>query len=580
MEQTHMTGNTANPRHASSVNFHHGEALLRIASTYPTIFEVVMEQVQNAIDVNAKRIQIVLNRKTRNITVMDDGDGVSREDFEYALGSVCSSVKQQGKLGRYGIGLISPLGKCESFLFVSCPRGVAQGGGYMEWTFNTEEIRQQGDDVDIPCRPRSDYFYRASGKASKHNSSTPVTWRTLVAVRKYTADKLISRIANVDVLVEGILERYGAAMRKNRVAIWVRFVNEDGTEEARENIQAKLFTGKRLDEVVHSDKDAGETKFQLYLAQKTTKGRGGKVLMGEVDNDFRFGFDLFARTAVDFLSDEAIQTLKSGVFEGEILTARAKLHANRRSFERDDAFVGLCVAIDEWYQKHGKKHLDEVKEARDDQRYQELGLRSLKAIEALLRDPKFSFLNDVIRSFQTGNIGEGHFEPPRKDIAGVQKEPAATTHAGTSHPRTTDSSSPKSGGGGPTSTDKEKEGHHPYTVSGPKGQRRTLVKSGSFGLQFSHIAMEGQDRLWELDPSNGILHFNIRHPIWVACDESARQITQLQEFIAIQALTLHAMPDEWEETARLACEDMTSAFAFLIKNSASYKLARTKSVEE
>ena len=37
-----------------------GEAFIRVASDYPTILDVILEQVQNALDANSKKIFILL----------------------------------------------------------------------------------------------------------------------------------------------------------------------------------------------------------------------------------------------------------------------------------------------------------------------------------------------------------------------------------------------------------------------------------------------------------------------------------------------------------------------------------------
>lgn len=559
----------------SQVNFNQGEALLRIAATYPTIFEVVMEGIQNAIDVNATRIDIFWDRQRRAITITDNGDGVSREDFERALGSVCSSVKQQGKLGRYGIGLISPLGKCESFTFTSCPRTTTIG--YTEWRFVSNDIRNQADRIVVPHTPRPNYQYsrQKSGNGKKNN----VPWRTKISIQGYTQDRIIARLKDMNALADGILDRYSAAMRRHDVKVSIRLINDDGTEEKREEISAKKFAGKRLDEVKSSDNDAGDIVFRLFLARKTTKGFAGKVLVGELRDDFRFGFDLFCRNASEYLSNEVMQALRSGIFEGEILASRIKLHPNRRSFEQNEAFVGFCIAIDSWYAAHGKQHMKQVQEARSDQRYQDLGLRSLQTIAEMLKNPAFAAVANVLNTFSQGSVGEGHTKPARSEQTGIQKDGSVSTSGGK-----------RSGASADTSVSRdraepvqEKKGHNPFTVAGPKGDRRTMVRSGSMGLQFSHIAMEGSDKLWELDVNHGILHFNIRHPLWVSCEDSDRQVMQLQELIAIQALTLHGMPEDWQETSRIALDEVLNPFVFLIKNSMSYSPTarlKKKDVEE
>ncbi len=135
------------------VNFPAGKILVRLANEYPFVLLVILENVQNALDANARNVSVRINQKTSCITVRDDGDGVSVSGFQEALQSVCESAKSRGKLGQFGIGLISPLGKCERFTFTSSPRDKDE---FREWTFNTAEIEASKDMPNIPRRSRSD----------------------------------------------------------------------------------------------------------------------------------------------------------------------------------------------------------------------------------------------------------------------------------------------------------------------------------------------------------------------------------------------------------------------------------------
>lgn len=551
----------------SRLDFHMGEAFCRVASDYPTILDVILEQVQNAIDANAKTISVVLNRKTRHIAIRDDGDGVTEATFEEALQRVCLSQKEQGKLGRFGIGLISPLDKCHTFTFISGPRAVVNG--YREWTFVTEDIRRQAKDVMIPQRSRPDILFISKKGQAGPKGMTTVMWRTEVNILRYSTDKVISRITSIDALAEAILERFGAVMRKNKVALNLKFGNEDGTIEIRENVRAKLFTGRSLGEIVINDADAGKVIFRLFLAPKTTKGQNGKVIVGEADNDYRFGINLLARSADSLLPDEVASAMLSGVFEGEILGEKVKLHSTRKSFEKDDAFVGFCTAIETWFQKHGAKHLAEVKEARRDQRYQELGLQSLREIEAMLKDPAFADIRSVLGGFKLGNVGSGHAPRSEEKVVGKQDEPALSTQG--IDPRE------KSNGNESGERDDPNEDmptHQPYTVAGPRGKQRTLVKRDSLGLQFSYIAMDGSDRLWELDTRQGVLHFNVNHPIWVACDVSDRKVRQLQETVAINSLMIEATPDELKDSLRYLLDEALRPLVYLYHVSPAFNLRK------
>lgn len=547
----------------SSLGLHMGEALCRIASTYPTILDVILEQVQNAIDANAKSISVVLNRKTRHVAIRDDGDGVSVSSLDSALQKICRTQKQQDKLGRFGIGLISPLDKCHSFTFTSCPKGSKE---YTEWKFVTEEIREQDKNIDLVRKSRPDIFFLADKSKSGPKGKTSVMWKTEVNIYKYSDDKTISRITSIDSLAESILERFGHAMRRNKVVLNLKFVNENGENEVREGIRAKQFTGRPLAEVTLQNDDAGKVTFRLFMAVKTTKGQLGKVSVGEQSNDYRFPFNLMARAAEGLLSDEARQALLSGFFEGEIFAEKVELHATRKAFKKDDAFVGMCIAIDTWFETYGIQHLEKVKGENRDERYQELGLRSLREIEEMFNLPAFEVYRSVIASFKLGTVGQGHTPRQNKAVVGKQDEPALSTK-GTHGVQ----SNQGDGSGGSQIADSDIPEHLPFTVAGPRGTKRTLVRnSDSAGLQISHIPMDGSSRLWELDSRQGILHFNINHPIWVACDVSDRKIMQLQETVAINALMLEVVPDELKDAVRYVFDESLPSMIHLFHKSFAF----------
>ncbi len=558
-----------NEHNRSHVTFNQGRALCKIAGEYPTLYESIMEAVQNAIDANATEINIVLNRKSQHLAIRDNGDGVTMQEFEVALSKVCESVKERGKLGQFGIGLISPLGKCKYFTFISSP-SRARTEGYVEWKFVTDDIRAQALNVTVPHRQRVDLVSKAISSGGTRRDVTAVEWNTQLEVFGYTKDKVINKIPSAEELLNGIVDRYGAAMRRNNVQIGVAIINEDGSHDLKAG-SARPFTGKKLPEKIIRNKDGGATTIRLYLARKTAeKGYRGKVSVGEADNDFRFAFSTFARS-VPILASELVDALTSGIFEGEILSEKARLHANRRSFVEGEALYGFCDAIEAWFKEEGEGHLEQIQGQREDERLQELGLQSMRNLEQVLKLPMYAELNKVINSFKRGTVGENHTLPSDAAVLGKQKEKSlAVQGAGNGAQEDSD----HKGDG-----EVEKPNHHPYTVAGPKGQRRTIVKSDSLGLQFSHTAMEGSDRLFELDIRNGVLHFNIRHPVWVACDRDGkgnRQLRQLQEFITIQALELELMPPDWRKYIDLFVNEVMNPFGFLIQNSRSYTFTKTK----
>ncbi len=558
----------------TAIRFNQGRALLHLAGMYPTLLEVILELVQNALDkdVQAKRIWIKINYKTRHLSVRDNGSGVSLEKFNAALASVAEpGRKGEGSLGQFGIGLISPLGKCDTFTFISC--AALYNNEFREWTFDSKKIAEQKENLTVPLRDRPDLTLNK--RVPVGSGKTRVEWRSEMCLIGFTDDTFQSRV-DMDSLVGGIQDRYAMTMRSNKTVISVAITHKDGRTETRDNVTAQDFSGQALPVQTFKNPDSGVTTFRLFVARKKKgRGPGGKVLLGVSGNDFRFPFHFFARAAENLIDGEAIAALSSGIFEGEIISERAKLHPNRQAFEKDDAFIGLCCSIEEWFSTVGSHHLDELKQSRQEQRLQELGLRSMKVVEHLLRDPAHASLLEVIRSFGKGTIGEGHFQ---KKVVGEQDRPSLSVEGKPGAHSTDPEAEPR------VRSDPalEREKHSPMTVAGPKGRTRKVVRGSSFGLQFAHEPMEGSPDLWKLDATEGILTFNIRHPLWRACDVKDTTLMKLQECVAMQALTLQMMPENLRYAQRQVLDEFNHSLVSWILTSDKVRTpaGRRKSAEK
>lgn len=536
--------------------FHEGKALLRLASTYPRIIDILLECLQNCLDKNATTVMITVNQKSRNISVRDDGDGVTKAEFEEALTSCADSIKKKGKLGRFGLGLISPLGKCVRFTFTSTPKRDSRS--YLEWSFVTEDLLSQNEIDGIPMRPRPDLqFSRNSTSGSK--GLTLVPWRTEVTLERFTPDQQINRVT-IDSLRDALLDRFGSNMRRNKAVVVISITDEAGNKRTEE-VRAKEFEGRKLAEVEWSDKDSGRTNFKLFLAKKTDKGvRKGKVLFGEIGDDFRFDFTTFNRSLPEVcqLSPELVDALKSGMFEGEILNNRVKLHASRRSFEANDALLEFCAVLEKWYELHGSKHFQEATEQKQEEKWQRLGQCSMRVLAELIKNPAFVNLLKTVNSFKLGSIGQGH----------VKHEGKLSPDTSVSSVKASKTSSSEDGGTGSGEKgepETEIKAHHPMTVVGPKGQRRVIVRNNSLGLQLVHEAMEGSDKLWDLDRNTGSFRINVLHPLWSQCeDHSDKTVMRFQEYLLIQALTLHSTQEEWAPYAQLVLDEINAPYVFML----------------
>ncbi len=554
------------------IKINQGMALKQLAGIYPTLHDVILEIVQNALDVDvcANRIWIKINEKSRFISVRDNGAGASTEKFETALKSVAEpGRKGRGSIGQFGVGLISPLGKCKRFTFTSCP--YPKQHGFLRWILETNRLFNQRESITIPTPRLLSHITLDKNSPSLQS----VEWRTEVSLFDVTEDKIIGRV-DPEELIGAILDRFGAVMRKNKVKITVSYSPQKGPHRDWHEIAASEFRGTKLAETVIETASAGKTTFRLFIARPSKNGREGRILMGSTRDDSRFPFHFLVRSS-GLLTEEVVNALSSGVFEGEIISEKVQLHPNRQTFEKNDAFLDLCVAIEEWYHKHGAAHFTEAKQCRKEERYQKLGLRSLRVLEGILRLPTHAHLLSVLRAFKRGTIGDGHVTPPKKQVGDVQEKPSISVGGGAGRTREEpDGSNPRT----PQEPKTEKTGHVPLTVAGPKGERRRLVSRSSFGLQFSHEALQGMKDLWKLDPQEGVLTFNTRHPSWLLCEEkSDTALMRLQEQVAMQALTLYAMPEENRLIQKQILDALTHTVVVWIVNSDKLRIHQPKKAD-
>jgi hypothetical protein len=538
-----------------AIKINQGMALKHLAGLYPTLRHVILELVQNALDVDvvATRIWIKINLKTRFISVRDNGSGASIPQFEAALASVAEPERKgRGSIGQFGIGLISPLGKCERFTFTSCPHPHKYG--FVQWVLETDRLFAQRETISMPLPQGSDRLTMDQSADPKRRDI--VEWRTEVSLYDITQDKLIGEV-DPEALIGAILDRFGAVMRKNKVRLTVSFTSKKGEHRDWLDVTASEFRGRKLPEVEIINPEAGKTLFRLFIARASKGGRDGKVLMGTTRDDSRFPFHYLARSTDKLLAEEVVTALASGVFEGEIISEKARMHASRQTFEKDDVFIDLCCAIDEWYHQHGAAYLEEAKEGRKEERRQRLGLQSLRVIEGIMKVPGNAYMLDVIRGFGRGTVGAGHAELPKRQTGKEQDHPSLSLDGKPGVPRTKTEGEEKRERSEPT---KEQKEHIPLTSAGPKGERRRVVSRSSFGLQFAHEPMAGVKELWQLDVTEGVLTFNIRHPSWEICEaKNDTAVMRLQEHVAMSALTLYAMPQEVRLVQREVLDKLTDS---------------------
>ena len=515
----------------STIKFgHYGQALLNVARTYEKLQQVILEYIQNAIDVDGTEIFVSVNFKNRSITITDNGEGVSVEGFEEALSSVGVSLKTS-KMGRYGFGLVSALGKCESFTFTSCPK--TSSSLYRTWVFNTAQIADQKEEVIIPNESCPNLFFTRMDRPITGKES--VNWRTRVKIEKFIHDNVLSRIS-IDELADKILERFSVPMKKLGTVVYLKIVDKEGVKTSLP-VRALAFTGKRIPQVAYIGESSGETSFELFLTKKR-KGKDGKISLGIKGDPFRIGFCDFAEYH-NIFGDETIEILSSGIFEGYILSEKCKLDPSRRGFRVDDAFMDFCGHIEKWVSEQGSAFYEETVDEKKTQKYQMLGSKAMRNVEMLLKKPEFKDLMDIILGFKKGTIGEHHAEMVKTEM-GEQDEKSIRVKK----------ENKESGKGGGTKNrefktpENPKEEDHPFSVVGTQGRKRIVVKGHSTGLQFRYDQIPGSPSLWELNAVSGVLTFNVRHDDWQFAEKAgSRVMVRFQEHVAIAALNAARYPD-------------------------------------
>lgn len=548
----------------SAFHIHQGEALRAIAKEYPTMHAVVLEGVQNGIDAKAMRISVLIDFRDRCITIRDNGEGVSKDDFDARLRSIAKSVKEKGKLGQFGKGFVAPIDKCEFFEFTSIAQPHRRG--YRQWRLANSLLKQNVINM-IPFIRRDDLVY--DNRVTENTSSGNVAWRSQLYIHKFTEDRLLSKMT-MNNLVNDMLSNFGTAMRQHKTKISITLIPENGSPETKEFTHTE-FRGEQLPARVIAAGSAGSTMFDLYVAQLVNGKRNGSVLFIEHGDVFSIPFKKLALNpnVRDMLPREVQEGLLSGLFEGRIIWG-AKLNDNRTSFVSNDKLVDSLVSVEQWWNQFGRDIYIEAKEDNRHERFQMVGAQSINMIEQLYKqaDPD-SLIHRALQLFKIGSIGTKHFavggkqteddqtavttKTVRNEEAKKEKEKQQAKSGGDEGSTEKEGRSTKKNYGNP---DHELPGHKPFIVRGPKGGRRKLVRGNSIGLAFQYDEMLHSLLPWELDEKTGTLKFNIRHPLWVRCEVKDRFLKSYQFKVALQALTLLTVSVDQRPSAEITFNEL------------------------
>jgi len=526
------------------LGLHQGEVLLKLASTYPTVTLTAVEAVQNALDADAKNVFVGVDLGRRTLIVLDDGNGVTQDKFRQALKSVGKGVKRPGSLGRFGLGLISPLNKCTRFVFASHPVGAAEAN---IWSFEGAKIRVQHEKVTIPLE-QAKRLPRIPSQFAEHALGRYTQWRSILLLHEITEDKIIG-VTDLDELESQVRVKLGSVMRSKGTSVHVVLIAADGTVAERD-IDPLEFTGEPLPIAEFDDPQCGHVIVELYRAPRSDGKRSGLVTVMQIGDNTQITMQEFYTQALGTRALQqaeikaAFDVLRSGYFEGVIRAEKIELAPERNRFMLGQALNALYIAIYLWYADYGQQYYEDEKETRRDQRWQTLGEESLKKVLARLEtDKTFAALARQL----IGVLPDG------KRASSIEDQEQGTS----------------GGTGDGKSKRKRVEAKPPERAPRPQDPRRPRL---NFTLRFAYEVLTESVRLWEFNTETGVLTFNVRHPIWTSLDETNgrrttrndKQIMHLQEYLTLKLLLMLARHDEPDfdfELARMPVDDEVKLYA-------------------
>ena len=561
--------NQPSPNNASKhrMGVHVGRMIMIAADRYRSLPLTINEGVQNAIDAEAKNIFIGVDQIQRVVYILDDGNGASEEQFHAAMHNIGETRKDDKKIGRFGLGVVSPINKCDTFSFISRPDGR---GRFKQWNMDRKIVAADHDGTFLS--PSTTYrLPNLPVSLRAYAGGMGCIWNTMVSMTNLLTDRATNDV-DIDAL-EGIIRtKLGVFIRQLGINCYIVVIDRNSILKER-MVKPLTFTGDPIPLYYRTDDDAGRVEIELYRAVKRPgSGRKGEVIVTEMDTPYGVGWHQFRTQALGLKwasASPVFEVLASGYFEGIIRCEKLELNTDRDVFRQSDALMGLYIALDTWYHVTGQKYYEAEKEQSRDERYNRLAIQVMDEVRDLLRRPEFEALaRQFLSSVHQGRIGTNH-GVEGKEVIGEDDGPSTRTgQGGVGVPR-------KPRGQviideGPKPKGKTRDGDIPTGVLGRGTKKhRALVKDDSIGLWIAITDLEHSSRLWEFDINTGAISFNTRHHLWTDVDavnlkrrttRHDRQIMHLQKYIILEVLQLLRSPyDEFEER-RIAVDEKTPPY--------------------
>ncbi len=526
---------------ASHGSLYEGRMVVLAANKYRGVSRSTLELVQNGFDAGADRIIVGVNHKLQVAFVADNGTGVDRKQFEFAINNIGFSTKPKDLLGRWGIGMVSPMTDCETHTFTSW---ASTDGIVREWTLREAVIIEQRK-LSIPIREHLEAMPSIPDWAVQHASGDfAAEWRTHVGMDNLKRDRVSNAFDPLEFMRQ-VRARFNRVMRGNNALVRVVYVPYKGVAQVYD-INPIEFSGESLGVVKYTSPETGLVEIELYAAEPAEDGRRyGDVFVMAADDNTAVTIGDVSRQALAPVRGrkppsralrEAFRALRSGFFTGEIRVKKIKLDTERDKFEMDDAFREFLKFLEKWFEESGSVFYGVDREETRDRRWRDMGRVSEQRLIRLLNSPQYTGL---LESFAAA-LGAHRPEPDPDCDVPVRKRRGTGKMGG------------KSSAGNQSET---------------SGEERT---SRGIGLRLAHAPLRTKG-FWEFELSTVTLTINTGHHVWGELDETngyheprnSRWTSEMQDWLALAVVVLlahHPNPDDFHQH-RSMIDDMVGPFA-------------------
>lgn len=485
--------------------------------------DIIPENVQNALDANAKAVWVTVNHKNATISVRDNGDGVSIDEFNAASDQKGKTYKQDdNSVGQFNEGFLSPLGKCEYFTFTSKSKDSDPSEPYYRWTLVTEDIFESDVPVELNTEPIE---YKFARNRPKSDSSQSVPWRSEMMMYNF---KTTAPFDAHEILLE-CTRKYRVKMLSIDATLHLTVIDKSGKRTMNE-FKAQKFAGKKL-KVWNKVDGENETRIELYHSIATDKSNPGvrvSALKRQYDLPVSTLLNQETCSAVLHQDKDLISALNSNIFQGKIESNLLVLKSTRDGFEEDERLLEFLEHLEAWWNEVGRTEFAKLQNNESLEIFYNCAKKAQDAFRKLTEDPEIRKLLENLRRSKPIGIGDGL-------IAEADKHGDSVVLTGSEGPYETPE---------PTKRD-------PKTPPGkPGGKTWGIANGGTKAVTVSYrglIIKESQEldssTPWQIELASLTVFVNIEHQYYSRCYDVAaikreKAITDYQKKVLFQALSL------------------------------------------